>query len=301
MKITAIMTCFNRKAKTLRCLRCLFDAAEKYKADNDADDFQLSLYLTDDGCTDGTADAVKSQFADKDITIVQGKGNCFWAGGMRLAWRKALASGGSTDFFLLVNDDTFAFPDVFSELLRTDSYCVQHFGRHGMYSGVTCDSHDHSIITYSGDIYDRQGRLHRLHPNGTPQLITMTNANMLLVHASVVDTIGIFYDGYQHGSADNDYSWQATKHGIPVLITAHTCAYCDFDHIGQKAETVKMFSMTVRERKAYVSHPLHSDYDYLTFIKRNMPRKYPLSWVLRKLRVYAPRLYYNICKLRGVY
>lgn len=59
------------------------------KSYSDAD-ISLSVYLTDDGCTDGTSQAVRDIFKGKDITIMQGDGNLYWAGGMRFAWKEAL-------------------------------------------------------------------------------------------------------------------------------------------------------------------------------------------------------------------
>lgn len=48
-------------------------------------------------------------------------------------------------------------------------------------------------------------------------MVDLTNANILLVPKVVVDKIGIFYEGYKHGRANNDYSLLARRKGIPVL------------------------------------------------------------------------------------
>ena len=49
--ISVLLTCHNRKAKTLGCLTSLY-AAELPVG------YDMEVYLVDDGCTDGTADAV---------------------------------------------------------------------------------------------------------------------------------------------------------------------------------------------------------------------------------------------------
>ena len=54
MKIAVLMTCYNRREKTLACL----DALQKTSVSSG--DIQLSIYLTDDGCSDGTAEAVRA-------------------------------------------------------------------------------------------------------------------------------------------------------------------------------------------------------------------------------------------------
>ncbi|MBM6993657.1 MAG: glycosyltransferase family 2 protein [Prevotella sp.] len=299
MNISVILTCFNRKAKTLRCLDCLFEAQDDYNRRHNSS-LSLAVYLTDDGCTDGTPIAVTERFVGHDITIIPGNGQLYWAGGMRKAWRAAMARHAGIDFYLLANDDTFAFLSLFDELLDTHHYCLERNGLPGIYSGVTCDESHPEIITYSGDCFDRQGRLHRLAPTGTPQLVDITNANMLLVHKTVVDRIGIFYEGYRHGGADNDYALTARRHGLPAYITAQVCGTCPYDHPSLVDEMSKLMAMNLNQRRAYLSHPLHSDAEYLLLMKRNFPSKYPLTWALRKMRLYFPKLYLAICKARGI-
>ena len=60
ISIAVILTCFNRKKKTVQCLRHLFAAANQYNTGHTGrEEVHLSIFLTDDGCTDGTADAVR--------------------------------------------------------------------------------------------------------------------------------------------------------------------------------------------------------------------------------------------------
>ena len=70
MKIAVLLTCFNRKDKTLSCLTSLYQALCIYN-NKVEDKVELSIYLTDDGCTDGTGDAVRDNFSDKNITILK--------------------------------------------------------------------------------------------------------------------------------------------------------------------------------------------------------------------------------------
>ena len=127
--IAVILTCYNRREKTLSCLSGLYLAQEKCK---DAD-IALSVYLTDDGCIDGTAQAVRSQFSDKDITILQGSGNLYWAGGMRLAWNEALKEDNKWDFYLLLNDDTTPMENMFYELFNAHGFSLKEKGVSGVF------------------------------------------------------------------------------------------------------------------------------------------------------------------------
>ena len=295
--IAVIITCYNRKAKTLACLDRLFHAQEVQG------NVELSVFLTDDGCTDGTADAVRTTFAGKDIHILQGNGQLYWAGGMLLAWKAAMSQSKEWDFYLLLNDDTFVMEGVFKELFSTHEHSLRTFGKAGIYSGVTCDPHDPHRITYGGGVYADAARckIRELEPSGQPQLVERTNANILLVSRSVVEKVGIFYEGYFHSGPDIDYSIMVRKAGLPAWITAHVCGTCPFDHTSDADVCRALMKMSLKERMAYLQNPLHREHDHLVFVKRHNPEKYPITWLLQKLRLYAPSIYMLVNKARGLY
>lgn len=302
MKIAVLYTCFNRKEKTISSLKGLYESVRIYNQQAKGEHILPVVYLTDDGCTDGTADAIRESFPDSEIHILQGTGNMFWAGGMRYAWKEALKRHEEWDYYLLLNDDTDLFTTCFIELERALRYSKEHYKSEGVISGITCAQDDPSKITYGGDVIPNKlnGRQVRLGRSSNPQMVDLTNANILLVPKFVVDKIGIFHEGYKHGRADNDYSMTARKAGIPVLITAGACGACDNDH-GNPAEVrKKIISMPQGLRTAFFNHPLHCNSDYLLFIKRNMPMRYPLAWCFRMMLTYCPKLYYKINGARGV-
>lgn len=301
MKIAVLLTCFNRKEKTLSCLAGLYESQRVYYERNSSP-IELEVFLTDDGCTDGTAQAVKASFAGKSIHILQGTGNMFWAGGMRFAWKEALKHHKEWDYYLLLNNDTTINAYCFNELMHTEAYSLDHYKQLAVVSGITCSADDPTKITYGGDIIPNKfnGRQIRLGRSSEPQMVDLTNANILLVPKEVVDKIGIFYEGYKHGRADNDYSMLARRKGIPVLITPGACGTCENDH-GSKADfRDKVINMSQKERTAYFNHPIRCNHDYLTFIRRNMPARYPLSWMFRMMLTYCPKLYFRINGARGV-
>ena len=302
MKIAAILTVYNRKQKTLSCLQHLFSAVQAYNRTAE-DAVALTVFLTDDGCTDGTADAVRMTFADADIRILQGNGQLFWAGGMRFAWQAAISEGTPWDYFLLLNDDTNVADNVFGQLLAADRHGATVSGCHGLSSGFTCEPGHPDVISYGGlnFVNKTRGRQVLLQPNGRPQHIDLSHANILLVHAQAVQRMGIFHEGFQHGCADMDYSMMAHHHGLPVFSTATVCGECECDHGTSRDEIDQLAQMTLAERRRYVSSPTHSDRDYLLFVKRNMPLRYPVAVVLRGMRLRFPRLYRSITHFRGVY
>lgn len=301
MKIAVLLTCYNRKLKTLACLAGLYDSTKVYNTRAE-EKIEIEVYLTDDGCTDGTAVALKEKFPNEIIHILQGTGNMFWARGMCFAWEEARKRHSEWDYYLLMNDDTIMLENGMDELFKALHYSVANYQAEGIISGITCSTTNPNEITYGGDVIPNKinGRQIRLGKSDHPQMVDMTNANILLVPSAVVDKIGIFYSGFNHSSADNDYTLMARRHNIPVLITAEACGQCDNDHGSSSLRQDKILSMSLSERKAYYSHPLHSTHDYLTFIRRNMPLRYPLSWLFRMMLVYCPQLYFAINKQRKI-
>lgn len=302
IRIATILTVFNRREKTLACLRHLYEALQSYQQ-RAKDQIGLTVFLTDDGCTDGTAEAIRKAFSDKDVHILQGTGSLYWAGGMRLAWQAAIDSGIPWDYNLLLNDDTNIFHHAFDELFEADTYGYHQTGKHGLSSGITCQPGHPDDITYGGFRFEGNAKgCHSLAlPTGKPAEVDMTHANILLVHSDVVADNGIFYKGYIHSAADEDYSLMARQKGYPTIVTAHVCGECECDHSSKKGEIEQLAKMSLAERKKYVRSPLHSDHDYLLYVRRNMPLRYPIALVLRTLRLYCPKLYYRISKFRGVY
>ena len=112
--IAVLLTCFNRKEKTLVCLNSFFEA-DMPKG------YEFDIYLVDDGSTDGTSEAVKENYPN--IEIIKGNGNLYWAGGMRLAWTTALERK-DYDAFLLLNDDVILFDDFLDNLIKTEKYAL---------------------------------------------------------------------------------------------------------------------------------------------------------------------------------
>ena len=300
-QVAVLLTCHNRVNKTISCLRSLYEAYDRF-VEREGQIISMKIFLTDDGCTDHTASEVEHTFAGKNITIIQGDGSLYWAGGMRKAWREALQENSRWDYFLLLNDDTDLLENLFDELRNALDYSSHEFGKAGLISGVTTAKTDEHLITYGGSVWINKlaAIQQRVEPQGVPVECDMATANILLVPMTVVDKIGIFYDGYTHAHADYDYSICAKKAGFPVLITARACGRCDVDHRDEKSERAYILGMTFSQRKAFFSNPVHSSKDYLCYIRRNAPLRYPLVALGRFLALYCPGLYYNLFKLKSL-
>jgi len=275
--IAVLLTCHNRKAKTIACLTSLFKAKIP-------SDYLLHLFLTDDGSTDGTGDAVKELFPQVQVT--RGDGNLFWAGGMRLAWETAMQKN-SYDAYLLINDDVELYPGFFINLLKTEAYSLAKTGRSGIYSGATVDEKS-GRITYGGSrIKDNKVvvRMQMLTPREQPQKCEITNANVLWISKEVVDEIGIFDSHFTHGIADYDYSLQAHKKKIPVFLAPEICGICSNDH----DKNWRNSQYPLKDRIAYLKSPKGLAYnEYLYYIGKHFPMFLPYSFIMLWIKTLFP-------------
>ncbi|WP_352421227.1 glycosyltransferase family 2 protein [Proteiniphilum sp.] len=275
--IAVLLTCHNRKAKTIACLSSLFQASIP-------SEYLLDIYLTNDGSTDGTGDSIKVLFPQ--VRVIEGDGSLFWAGGMRLAWKTAIQKK-SYDAYLLINDDVVLYPDFFQYLLATETYSLEEIGKTGIYSSATINEEDDKI-TYGGSrIKDNKllVRIQMIEPKEQPQRCDITNANILWVSKEVVNEIGIFDNRFTHGTADYDYSLQANKKGFPVFLAPKVGGVCADDHGKNWRDT----RYSLKERIAYLKSPKGLAYDeYLYYIRKHFPMFLPYSFVMLWTKTFFP-------------
>lgn len=205
--LAVIMTVHNRRETTLECLRRFYQCRiiERYDVD---------FYMMDDGCTDGTAEAVAAHFPQ--VTILKGDGSLFWNRGMYYCWKEAIKK--YHDFYLWLNDDTMLF-DKSLDVIFTDLNCA---GGHAIISGCCCDSETQSITTYGGSIGQ-----HIVSVNGHIQLVEYMNGNFVLIPNTVVDKIGIIDPYFRHSAGDTEYGLRAKKNGIPVFVSSDYVGICN--------------------------------------------------------------------------
>lgn len=214
--IAVLITCHNRKVQTLACLDRLF--SQSLPQNN-----TLSVYLVDDGCTDGTAEAVRAAYPA--VTILKGNGSLFWCNGMRLAWRHA--SECDPDFYLWLNDDTLLRPDCLAVLLAAWNESAAPGGDGGIVVGACCDPTT-SEFSYGGK------KLLGRHPAKTDSIIPDSsstipcdtfNGNCVLVGRAAFRAIGIMRQ-FKHAISDTDYGLLAKRAGVRVVMAPGYVAEC---------------------------------------------------------------------------
>lgn len=286
--IAILITCHNRKDKTVSCLdsiqRTISPCEERISP---------KVFLVDDGCTDGTADAVRGAGYSFPVHIIEGDGNLFWNGGMILAWKEALRTGGF-DGYLWINDDITMLPEFWPDLLTTDDYCRRNYGRGGIYVGSTKDSQT-GRLTYGGFFYNNKWTLEDrfVIPDGEHiQPCEAAHGNITYVAHDVVESRGILDSRYWHGGSDHDYTYLANKAGIPVLVLPRYSALCKNDHLGK---TRLHAALPLRERlKVFWSPKGFNMHNALLFNWRCFPYRAPFVLLIGITKCIFPSFGYKL-------
>lgn len=211
MEVAILISVFNRKESTLECLSRCFAQIDSFRG---AGKYTFSVYLTEDGCTDGTPEAVSERFPD--VHIIHGDGSLFWNRGMCAAWNAAAAD--SPDFYLWLNDDTMMRPGALAVLLENSA----SLGHRAIVVG-TAEGSD-GRISYGGRY--RSGRL--VTPDRIiPVACDLFNGNLVLVPDYVYRRLGTLDPFYTHSFGDFDYGVRALKKDITAVVAPGILADCD--------------------------------------------------------------------------
>lgn len=206
-RIAVLMTCHNRKDKTLACLSRLFKATVPTG-------FSIEIHLVDDGSIDGTGDAIRLLYPD--VIIYQGNGALYWAGGMRRAWSEA--SKFDYDYYLWLNDDTYVYEDFLITLIAGALSSND--------SAVLCStvvSPTTGRITYGG-MTEIPGYLV---PNGKLQRCITITGNCVLVPRKIYEAIGFLDSAFAHAIADFDYGKRAIAAGFSCFVAGKIVGECE--------------------------------------------------------------------------
>lgn len=207
-KIAILITVHNRKEKTLKCLQCIFHQTL-------IDSYEFDVYLTNDGCTDGTPEAIIVQF--QGVNIIQGDGTLYWNRGMFKAWEHASAKK-EYDFYLWINDDTMLYPNSLSVLLKTSLSLKNQ----SIVVGSANDKPESNIVTYGGRNPD--GVL--IEPSQFPVPCAYFNGNLVLIPKYVYHKVGKNDPKFRHALGDFDYGKRAVKLGIKSYVAPGYLGSC---------------------------------------------------------------------------
>lgn len=269
MNILGIMTCFNRKEKTLNSIKKLITGNPE---------INFEFIVIDDNSTDGTFESLKQL---DHVTVLSGNGNLYYSGGMRLGISYIKQKKLSSDYILFFNDDVDFYDAVIEKMLTyldTSNEIIV---------GVTNNSA--GKISYGGV---------KKKSNFKPVFdIVMSNSkkvycdtfcgNCVLIPYSIFDSLENIDPVYIHSMGDYDYGLTATEKGYKICATNFFVGLCDnnpisvnwLDKSKSRKERIKLKEMPkglpgkiwfhfLRKHYGMVSAILFSVTQYLKIIVR---------------------------------
>lgn len=287
MRIAVLITCHNRKAKTLACLEALF-------LNILPENISLEVFLVDDGSTDGTEQAVCAHYPK--INIIKGDGNLYWNGGMRLAFAAAMER--NFDYYLWLNDDTILYSHALSALLKTEQAVKSEQKRLALIVGSTQDEPD-GKATYGGHVRVSKWRPIKYQlviPTDAGISCDTMNGNCVLIPQPVARVVGNLDEEFIHTIGDIDYGLRARMAGFQVVVMPGYAGQCGSNAV---ENTYADTSLGVRNRLSKLNGkkglPLRA---WHTFTKRHCGVFWMMFWLWPYLRVIlSPILLKNITRV----
>lgn len=253
LQVAVVMACHNRINSTLNCLHSLFTYAP--------DHWDLTIYLVDDGSTDGTSEAISQQFPE--VRIIFGPGNWYWAQSM---YRAELSIDDYFDAVLWLNDDVSLLPHGLQQLeeLREQQNNSVLVGQLSNYS--------QNQISYGG--YVRVGRnplkVKRVWAKNHPQEIDTFNGNLVLFPRETRTRVGSLDGGFLHGYADLAYGYDLKKAGFKLIAVPGFQGVCELPPTPTSSQNPFIAVRQLLSRKA---SPIRSQF---RFLRRYGYRGWPL-------------------------
>ncbi|MFN3998119.1 glycosyltransferase family 2 protein [Algoriphagus sp.] len=274
IELSILLTCHNRKEKTLQCLRNLYSASLPLG-------LIMEVFLVDDGSSDGTGQAIKLNFPD--VNVIQGNGNLFWNQGMRLAWKNA-AETKDYDFYLWLNDDTNLDKDALLNIFESYNFAKFIERNEVLICGACRTNLKNSEFSYGG-----RNEIGPLIPNGELQICKYINGNVVLIPKVIFQSIGNLSNNYTHGMGDYDYGLRAAEKGFICYTTKSYLATCP-SNVGISGWCNPEY--TLKKRWTSLHSPLGLNIkEYIIFRKKFWRKKWIFFAFKAYLKMLFPKLY----------
>ena len=211
--VLGLMTCYNRKEKTLRALENLIRGNTE---------IEFSFIVADDGSSDGTYEEMQKIPQTK---VIRGTGDWFYSGGMRAVIEEAKNDANRYDYCLFFNDDVDFFESAIEKLCEKEKNVI--------WVGPTSD--EDGKLSYGGVIKASKWR-----PN--PKIIMADdlmgkecdtfNANCVLIPWEIFIKLDNIDRVYTHSMGDFDYGFSAKRKGYVLKVSNEFVGVCPDNPVG---------------------------------------------------------------------
>ncbi|MEM7593216.1 MAG: glycosyltransferase family 2 protein [Cyanobacteria bacterium P01_A01_bin.83] len=282
INIAVLITCHNRKLKTLTCLAALF--AQKTKIE-----YKICVYLVDDGSQDGTGDAVRRKYPQ--VKVMQGDGNLYWNGGMRLAFAEAMKQDCDYDYYLWLNDDTVLYPHALNLLLSESWALSDSDASSSIMVGATKDSK--GKLSYGGvKVYSwwYPLKFRSIEPGRKSQACDTMSGNCVLIPSQVAKTVGNLDPAFIHNFGDFDYGLRAIKKSCSIWMIPGYIGSCEF-HLPAWREP----DLSLREKLKEVNTPKGMPLqEWKVYSQRHAGLLWPIYWLTPYIKLLITSIMHDL-------
>ncbi len=248
-KLLILMTCHERKEKTLSCIESLQKGLN----------ISARFIVADADSKDGTVEALSEL---PHVTLIKAPSNVYWNGGMRLAFREAVKQGQNAEYVLLVNDDVVFYPGAVEKLIRR----MEDIQADAV---VGATENEEGEMTYGGVRMKSKllARYELIPPSEEPVHVDTFNCNCLLVRYNAFRRMGNLDKAYVHSMGDYDYGMRMRRKGLVVINSAEYAGKCSDN---DKAGSWRDRSLSGKERLKLKESAKGLPYkDWYHFVKKN--------------------------------
>jgi GT2 family glycosyltransferase len=215
-KVVIVTPVHNRREETLQCLRSI--------ARLDTTGLSVHTIIVDDGSTDGTSEAVASQFPD--VEIIHGDGNLWYTAGTNRGLAAAL--GHDPDYILAINDDS-----IFDEkCLASMVACAERYKRSVVGAVLLDRTAPHKVFQVAPRWELRLGGIRHWQHQTVWTLperafeVELIVGNCVLYAAEAVREVGLMDENRLVQYGDAEYTPRMRRRGWRLLIEPRARVFC---------------------------------------------------------------------------
>lgn len=256
VKITVILTCFNRKDKTINCINKLINNRAI-----------IDFIVIDDNSSDGTAEVLTTI---KSVEVFKGTGNLYWSRGMHVGIEKYLNRENKSDYVMLVNDDVDFKAGIVDRMVQFNNESTE------VLVGATCGSNGE--FTYGGmklNVPCKKDIYHHVMIDDDLECDTF-NCNCVLFPDEIIRKIGNFDSHYTHSLADIDYGFMVKRGGFMIKTTNFYVGICNTNStVGTWKDNSLSRIQRIRKKESVKGAPFK---EWFYFLNKNFGIFYALKY-----------------------
>lgn len=233
IRVSIVTPVHNRREITLQCLRSL--------ARIDKTGLEVLTIIVDDGSTDGTTDAIKSQF--QEVKVIQGDGNLWFTEGTNVGVRAALED--KPDYILTINDDSVFDENFLIRMIET----AEKYPRSVIGSLLLLWDTPHKLFqtapkwdTWSGGWRHWQNQTVWSIPQD-PFEVDLIVGNCVLFPVKAFQECGLMDSKRYPNFGDAEYTPRLKKRGWKLLIEPRARVFCQPNNV-----PAKVAKMSVKQK-----------------------------------------------------